>query len=180
MTFTGFNRPCDHGKGGVCALQLLPVSGLLSCAYDQNGYIHSIMLREGCNFEDIQFVEHSASFRQSTSGEYPHTSVIHELTFDIARNNPAACNCLQMISDFEADGFVAIIKLNSGDAFLAGWSKQFNADYPLVPSALLSISGSSPDDDPYCRITLRSKDTAFALPFTGNLMTSNPSPTHPL
>ena len=180
MSFTGFNRPCDHGKGGVCALQLLPVSEFMSCVYDTDGYVNGLLLRNGCAFADVQFVEHSASFRQSSSGQYPHSSVIHELTFDIARNDTAARNFLQMISDFEAKGFIAIIQFASGDKVIAGWSKQFAAEYPLIPSALVSVSGSTPDDDPYCRITLRSQDTAFALPYTGNLMSPNPSLTHPL
>ena len=169
MSFTGFNRPCDHGKGGVSSIRLLPISNITGCTLNDSGSIKNISLRNGSSFADIQFVEYSASFRQSASGNYPLTSVLHEITFDIARNDAQSFNHLQMISDYGAEGFAALIQINSGEVFLVGWSQRFGSECPLLPTTLSSLSGTTPDDDPCCHISLRSQDTDFSLRFVGTV-----------
>ena len=170
MSFSGFKRPEDHGKGGVSRIRLLPVSDLSGCELnDSSDAVARLTLRDNSSFAEMQFVEHSASFRQTASGNYPLVSVVHELSFDIARNDHQSLKTLQLLSDFGKQGFAALVTLNSGTVFLAGWSPTFGTECPLIPDSLSSLSGNAPQDDPYCRISLRSRDDSFALPFDGTL-----------
>ena len=170
MSFTGFNRPSDHGKGGVLSLRLLPVSNLASCDLNSAAdAVSKLTLTSNAKFADIQFIENSASFRQNSSGNYPLMTVTHELAFDIARNDPNSMKTLQLISDFGKEGFVALVTLSSGTVLLAGWSPRLGSESPLIPVSLSSLSGNAPEDDPICRISIRAKNCSFALPFVGTV-----------
>lgn len=148
---------------------LVPAADVESCLYDEAlGVYTAVVLRDGARFEEFQFMEGSASYRQRADGTYPCTGVLHELSFGLEGADASSAAALDSLSKARG-GVVAIVTDTCGEALLAGWSPEFEQESPLRVAALVWDTREQYGEDQCCAIVLRSSDVSFSKPFCGTV-----------
>lgn len=178
MGLTGYTRTQERPQGGLSEVWLVAANQVESCTYDAGtGVYTSVVLSPGAFFEGYEFLEDTASYCQGVHGEFPHISVWHELAFSLARADAASSSALSSLVN-EVSGVVAVVRTSCGEAFLAGWSPEFEQECPLKPASVVWSSGSEYAQDSECVITLRAVDISFSKPFTGIIPRRNVGSKH--
>lgn len=169
MGLTGYVRVQERPAGGLAEVWLVSVNDVEGCVYDgsADAYI-SVILRSGAVFHRYEFAEDRASYRQWMHGEAPHGKVVHELSLSLARADAVSSAAISEIMGEEC-GAVAVVRNSYGESLLAGWSPEFEQEFPLKPSSLVWDTCSRYGEDSLCTITLRAVDVSFSKPFTGDV-----------
>lgn len=170
MGLVGCARGPIDAAGGVEKVWLVPVEEIISCRYDASaGEYTEIVLRDGAEFARYDFAEDTASYRQYVSGQYPLSSIVHELSFTFhgtGRNVTAAVAGLAALG---GEGVTALVRTSEGGVWLVGWSPEFGEECPLKLADVVSETSEDYDDNPSVKVTLRSEDVSFSMPFGGTM-----------
>jgi hypothetical protein len=113
----------------------------------------------------VELPEDSARYGEKAVRESGALKVEHTLAFLLDPVGGAAANFISSLEEWSRhSGMVAIVELLSGERLLVGFSRRFLARMPLRLSAVEGSTGGKPSERSALTVTLRSTDTAPALP----------------
>lgn len=163
------NEVCGR-YGGLSEVRIVAAKDVLDVVYDKiSGCFTEVVLVAGVTAAKYEFEEDTAFYRQTLTGVYPFEKVVHELSFRLPVFGSDAVSAIVELSEVGFGGFVAVVVTSAGDAFVAGWSTEFEEEAPLKLVSILTDSCADYADDSFCTVLFSSEDVSFSRPFTGKL-----------
>ena len=148
--------------GGVARVALYPTYGDLRLSF-ADGVCEAEFY---CKSAEVPLIDDRSSFEELLSNSSGPISVTHTLTLVAERNAAAQWLSAEFADALSRQGVIADVTLNDGRRLIVGCSERMERDFPLRFVSLRSDSGKRLSDTPTLTLTLRSTDTAPAMPLT--------------
>lgn len=166
MSLSGFTKLYNARRnGGIRWLALIQTSDLIKADYDgELGGYTNISLHQGQHFSTYEFREDEAEYRENVEIIQGSVVVQHELKFLLDKMGDIPTSVVSELLQKSYQGFIAIVRTNSNETFLVGYSPDFGKERPLHIVQTASTSGKRFTDPSSESVTMQSTDTSKARP----------------
>ena len=117
-----------------------------------------------CEPGEVPLTDDRSSFVELLDNSSGPLSVTHTLTLVAERGEASKGLSAEFADSLSRQGGIADVTLNDGRRLIVGCSERMERDFPLRFVSLHSDSGRRLSDTPTLTLTLRSTDTAPAMP----------------
>jgi hypothetical protein len=131
--------------------------------------LSALSLYEGAEFAAFEFGDDGAQYRETLSCTRGVTHVRHRLSFTLFGNPADISRAVSQLAALAAEGVVAIVQTNSGEAIAAGYSKRLGVERALRLSQTTLSTGRTVADEASATVVLESEDHAASMTYTGSI-----------